>query len=913
MSHTLPDDLVQQDARPARALQRRCARCLALVTLAVVGCQHAMHVTTARIDQPDGFPAALTELEESADEPVPPTLLDTLARASWIANPEWKAEAAQHSDWTFGAGPIMPRRWTFATLATLPGRDETSSEAARVLVSQLRRVAAQNDTAGWNAAIALTYWNPREGAAFASELEATMLRAEAAPPIKDVTPTKPADSETKPSSESSATDPAKAKIAVPIVKKVPVAMPLRCAAAEAWCLALASQPGDVELLLAPAGRAAADESLSPPVRAELFRCLAHWIEPAAIPGLSESMIEVEQPDGSTVPAPIDLRRAAIDACLIHAWVRRGDVATRPAANSSPQARDSKPSSDAVRPEWSDATWPAMVHRARLDSSPSVRQTYGRWLAVSDCPDAFSRLKHQLQDAEIHVREDACISLGMLRSRAAFEELQTCSKRSDERLREAAARGLTSFGPAALAPLSRDTTSRVRLVVAEGLAAHATVESAVLLKPLLADVDPMVQVRAARATRTWPDLTAIPVLVQGLRVGALKTRDVCWRELSRRIDIPADFPIDGSDAERNDAVSRLIATHRLPTGFTEVAASPRDGGATDDLAREQEILRILKVLHTQPSDSPDALQARRLALEWTGRDLALIERRLAEHATPISPEFEADVLAALSPAYAGLVELDSRDIFHRRKGAQAIAQAGASATLSPFFVRRLCERMIREQDQSVWRSVMAAVQQDGTPDAARLAELAANHPWPDVRVLGCDYALRHGHASFASWLLPMFHDANRSVQYAAVRASGACHNPLVLDGTPAQNGVAAQPGLRALMTHPDARLRHAAVEAMARLGDEQGMNELARLGYSDSPEIREQAARAMGESGQTRFVEPLIRMGWTESHGPARKAALAALEELVPPENRPPQLGGVTSEDGKIRTWSAWQQRNGAAR
>jgi hypothetical protein len=432
--------------------------------------------------------------------------------------------------------------------------------------------------------------------------------------------------------------------------------------------------------------------------------------------------------------------------------------------------------------------------------------------------------------------------------------------------------------------------------------------------MLSDVDPMVQVRAARATRTWPDRTAIPVLVQGLRAGSLKTRDVCWRELSRRVEIPADFPIDGSEVERDEAVHQLIARHRLPVGFTEVAAAPVDAGASDDPTREMEILRILKVLHTQPPDSPDALQAKRLALRWTEKDLALIERRLGEHSTPISPEFEADVLAAKSPAYAGLIELDSRDVFHRRKGAQAIAQAGSSVTLSTFFVRRLSERMIREQDQSVWRSVMAAVQQDGTPEAARLAEMAANHPWPDVRILGCEYALRHGHASFATWLLPMFQDANRSVQHAAVRASGACHNPLVLDGTPAHNGVAAQPGLRSLMTNPDLRLRQAAIEAMARLGDEQGMNELTRLGYSDSPDTREQAARAMGESGQTRFVEPLIRMGWTESHGPVRKAALAALEELVPSENRPPQLGGVTSEDGKIRAWSAWQQqRNGAAR
>lgn len=898
------------------------ATAIAVVAL-TAGCNRAVHVTSARVDLPDVFERV---------EPLSVEFVDSLARASWTANPEWSPEVSNRSDWQFGDGPIAPRRWTFATLKTLADSRKNSApeggtpvdedddsvrrtKKANRLIGRLRRTAQRPDMAGWSSAVALTYWSPHVGAEFTSELEETMRRAEFVPPADEKSRERDlSDDEKDPSDESPPDKKNKSKSKTKIVRTRTTPMPLRCAAAEAWCLALASQQGEVELLLAPAGRAANDDTLPPVLRGELFRSLAHWIEPSAIPGLSAALVDVEQPDGSMIPAPVELRRAAMEACLIHAWMLRERQELADMENTASDRSDRIRATSRSRLEWSDSAWPAVIHRARLDPSPAVRKAYGRWLAVADCPDAFNRLKRQLSDSETHVREEACVSLGMLRSRAAFDELTLCATKPDERLREAAARGLAGFGPTALAGLSRDTTSRVRLVVAEGLAEHHGFESAVLLKPLLSDVDPLVQVRAARATRGWPDQAALPILVHGLKDGSLKTRDFCWRELARRLNLAGDFPIDGSESERRDAVGRLISRHRLPTGFGEGlsrTAVLQDGEAGEGLSRET-IARIVDVLHTQPVESSEYLQAKRMALEWTERDLPRVERLLLERSAPLSPEFEADILATISPAYSALVDLESRDVFIRRKGAQALALAGGRATLSTFLVRRLADRMIREQDQAVWRSVMAAVTPDGTSDAAHLAELAVNHAWPDVRVLGCEYAQRHGQSAFAPWLLPLFQDPNRTVQYAAVRASGACHHPVVLDGIPPQNGAAAQPGLRSLLTSSDARLREAAVEAMARLGDEQGMNELVRLGFSDSPDVRERAARAMGNSGQTRFVESLIRIGWTESHGPVRKSALKALEDLVPPENRPPQLGTLTAEDGKIRAWSAWWQRQNAA-
>jgi hypothetical protein len=59
-------------------------------------------------------------------------------------------------------------------------------------------------------------------------------------------------------------------------------MAMRCAAAEAWCAALAADEEIPDVLdrLAPAGRALEASRAPPQIRAELMRSLARHIPPA---------------------------------------------------------------------------------------------------------------------------------------------------------------------------------------------------------------------------------------------------------------------------------------------------------------------------------------------------------------------------------------------------------------------------------------------------------------------------------------------------------------------------------------------------------------------------------------------------------------------------------------------------------
>ena len=195
---------------------------------------------------------------------------------------------------------------------------------------------------------------------------------------------------------------------------------------------------------------------------------------------------------------------------------------------------------------------------------------------------------------------------------------------------------------------------------------------------------------------------------------------------------------------------------------------------------------------------------------------------------------------------------------------------------------------------------------------QIANLALEHSSEVVRQLGCEYLARHGRPAHALWLLGLLEDRDRSVQLAAIRALGNCGNQSAIRGLKPATAGQSSPNLHSLLTSSDQEVRFAAAVSLCRLGAAEGMHEMIRLSYQPNPSIRERAVKEMGLSGQTRFVEHLVTLGWTERNEQVRQGILGALERLVPPENRPPAVGGTTSWDAKIRCWVQWlERRNGS--
>jgi hypothetical protein len=194
----------------------------------------------------------------------------------------------------------------------------------------------------------------------------------------------------------------------------------------------------------------------------------------------------------------------------------------------------------------------------------------------------------------------------------------------------------------------------------------------------------------------------------------------------------------------------------------------------------------------------------------------------------------------------------------------------------------------------------------SPASRRIAQLALQNQWPDVRVLGCQFLAAQPSAEGGNWLIPLLTEEDRQVRLRAIEAVGLCGNPIVLDGLPAQNGGHAIPGLRSILLLSDPQLREAALVSMARLGDDQAVEELTRQTFSDHHLVRLKAIQLMVKSGQPRFVKRLIELAWTEPADPVKQAIISALENLVPESEQPqasnPSLAVGQSIDDKIKVW-----------
>jgi HEAT repeat protein len=287
---------------------------------------------------------------------------------------------------------------------------------------------------------------------------------------------------------------------------------------------------------------------------------------------------------------------------------------------------------------------------------------------------------------------------------------------------------------------------------------------------------------------------------------------------------------------------------------------------------------------------------------------IIEQEIVHAVGPRADDMYRTILPRWHAGYAALVSLEAADPAQRRLAARELRLGAERGSLSPALMSRLAVLMAAEQDRVVWQEVLAAIQPEAAPEAARIALIALNSVWPDLRNLGCGYFETHPQPEYAAWLLPRLQDDDRQVRLRTVQVLGMCGNPAALDGYRDDPQAF---GLRQLLSDAGAELRWETVLAMSRLGDAQAAQELVRQSYDPHPRQREQAVLAMGESGQRRFVEHLLRRSWTETDHGVQAAMVQSLEQLVPPADRPGLAADAPISD-KIKGWAEWRERQRAA-
>jgi HEAT repeat protein len=778
-------------------------------------------------------------------------------------------------------------------------------------------LARKNDLAGWNAAILWSHYDPVAARA-ARDVLARLVQQ----PPRYASRDKSSGVLDRLDSKGNKTG-AKAIAAGdrPRQALVPVSPNFQCAAAEAWCLVLGISADDPETALAPPGRALDGGKLTPKVEEELLLGIARWVRPDRVPRLERALDDADRAS----PQAISARRAAADACLCHALqlrlasggrVSAGGIASVSAADSAggsanpatPIALDDAASlADAV---GENAPWPQGFWKLRSDPDFRLRQRLGELMAVIRHPAAFAVLKAQLTDVEVQVREAALLNLGVLGTDAARGELAAQARRAEDRPRELAVRGLACQGAQALAPFTTDKSLKVRAEVARCVRRVPGAAASRVVRDLVTDASTEVQEACVRTIRDWPDSLATPLLLDTLAGSAFRTRQAALSQLENRRGGGLAFPLFGGPQERALRVQQWTREWNIPDAATErVRELTRQGSPLLDQARLADLREKLNWSGSPVSNERGSDEAivrfAGTAGELSPSDLPLVERLLDEADPSQADMLLHHVLPRLSPAYTALVQLENVDAVVRRDAAASLGRIGYDASLSSGVCRRLHELLKTEQDSLVWRFAILAVFRDGSDEAARVALLAINSQWPDVRILGCEYVGRHGQMEHSTWLLPILYDSNKAVQLAAVNAAGKCRNPVVLDGLRPGVDQAGSRGLRPLLTETRGPMQLAVVAAMNRLGDPQAMQELVRLALDGNSTSRLEIVQTMGETGQTRFIEPLIRLAWTEQNHHLRQAALASLQKLVPTVDQPPRLAQARNVPEAVEIWASW--------
>jgi len=764
-------------------------------------------------------------------------------------------------------------RWHYASRAwqntladweerrSLNRKPESDSIDANALLAELAKV---DDLAGWNAAIVLARRNPVK----ARHLEPILRRLATEPP------------------RYRANDSRDGNRSLP--RKI--SPTTQAAAAEAWCLVLGSRREDPIEALASAGNALSAFDLPDEVRGEIFRGIGRWVPPADVPGLDDSLPAVR----NGRPNAGALRQAAMEACVLHAlWNQEAAEIPEGTSQENP--------------------WPGTLldwqwePDAYFEDDPVMRRRFAYWLVLTGHPNAVRLLKSQLTDPDPQVRDAALVHLGRLQTDEALSILRTHAKRPEPRVRAMAVKGLAHWGARHVASHLDDESFEVRLSVAEELGRFPTHESAVWLRNLQADDNRQVETAALKAASDWPDSLAIPVLLHGMEHASLATRRDCFRDLRRRTGLKATFPITAGPEARQEAIRQLVRDWNLPTQLAIPETSHPAYAKVNRLRVEELHAYLLDLTNPDFAKESARYQAALSALkESSPDDVPAVEAFLFDQPElPRSDVILDEVLPALSPVHDALVRMQSEDVDRRRIAAGDLRSLAEEQTLSRLAVRRLGERLDRENDGLVWREAMGAVLPDDNEETAALVARAANHPDPGIRQLACEFAAKHRRPDFIHWLLPLLHDPETTVQLAAIEAAGMCGSRLAIDGIPSLRPEEDIPGLRSLLADHNSGVAVAAAIAMSRLGDPQGHDELIRLSRHGKTAVRERVIEAMGSTGQTRFVKVLIGLGWTAKEVRIQRPVLKSLGELVPEESRPRDLPDAVGAEERIHVWAKW--------
>ncbi len=548
---------------------------------------------------------------------------------------------------------------------------------------------------------------------------------------------------------------------------------------------------------------------------------------------------------------------------------------------------------------------------------SLRQAAIVALAKQHDSHALDLLEAATEDANLQVRTTAVKALGILRGPQAERVLLRLTSDSLAVIRGQAIRSLAEMGRSdLLREASDDSSWRVRLVVAEMLALDTSREAVQIAKQFVNSRNHLIQQQIVKTIAHWPLRLAGPLLLSAVGSDSYMTSKLAAEQLVRRWPAASILPVEPArhtnpaqllvmKKERSDVVTRLYQLWQAEFPSDGPAQTPSAAGPNSDLTSEpaapiktvspELTLRVKRLLDDLSAASPSTQQpsAAIAGLKAVGPKLPDVLEQIAAdvYRKPLPDVVFREVLSDHGNVFAALDQLADDQASSRRLGAVAISKYRKHHKLTGLQLGRLSQLLTRENDPTVWLSLLDTVAGDSRPAARRLLLIAAGHPQSEVRRRGCEYLGQTHDERYQPALLLLLEDRSPAVIAAALR--GLAHTGPIADKRP----------LIKLLRHDDTSLRLEAAATLARLGASEGRDALGRMAYDRDPRLRRRAATIMGQIGDQSFIPVLLEKLLDRT--PVQQAALVSLRQITGQDFRHAADGSLASQTEQIRSWRRW--------
>jgi HEAT repeat protein len=438
-------------------------------------------------------------------------------------------------------------------------------------------------------------------------------------------------------------------------------------------------------------------------------------------------------------------------------------------------------------------------------------------------DAAPVLAAAAYDPDIGVRLAAIEALGRVGGETAVAELRTILHQEKTRIQEVAVAALGGLGDwQSVHYAAAHDDWRVRRAAAYALAGDDSDGAISAAAALARDASSDVQQVVVASLDRWPIDRAGPVLLAACESIHPNVRREAIRALGRRWQ-PAE---------------QVRRAFELPPGD---GAGPltREVLAADALHRGQ----LLE----------------ELAIQWR-----------AEFGEPPLEDRPAPIISAREAADPERLaaQLGSSLPAQRRAALEQLARTGAAQPLSDEQLVQLAQLAGRETDLANWQLLLAAVSGAEGELVDEVLYAALRQSSPEISVTACGMLARRGSPKHAARLTPLLESRSPAVVAAALDALTNC-GPLDDVGP-----------LQRLLTDRSHPLRVEAAFALARLGYSMGGAALERLMFDDDLPTRRRAVTAAGELRDPMFLGALVAQLDPRNDDSLRRAALAALPEVV---------------------------------